>query len=136
MYDPVKKEVLRKLRLANRHGNPEFYLRLAPEDFWVSDYDSLVKLHAQTLEVKRVERVQDAAPGTQQFIGKFCFNVDQSLCIVARPFSGDAVILDGDSMAQTQRIKLGRQPLDIGWLTDGRVVARDWKTGEFLSHKL
>ena len=136
LYDSMKKQIVRKLRLADRHGNPEFYLRVASDEFWVSDYDSIVKLHATTLEVLRVERIQDAAPGTQQFIGKFCFNIDQSLCIVARPFSGDAIILDSDSMLQTHRIKLGRQPLDVGWLADGNIVARDWKTGDFLSHKL
>jgi hypothetical protein len=135
LYDPAKKQVVRKLQLADRRGNPEFCLRVASDEFWVSDYDSIVKLDAKTLDVLKAERIQDAASGTMQFIGKFCFNLDQRLCIVARPFSGDAIVLDGDSMRQTHRIKLGRQPLDIGWLLDGTVVARDWKTGEFLSHK-
>jgi hypothetical protein len=38
--------------------------------------------------------------------------------LVARPFSGDVVGLDCDSMLQTHRATLGKQPLEAGLLRD------------------
>lgn len=136
LYDPEKKLAVRKLVLADRRGNPEFRLRKSANEFWASDYDSIVKLDAKTLTLIKAERVQDAPAGKQKFIGNFCFDSDEALCLIARPFCGDAVVLEADSMRQTHRVELGRQPLDIGLLADGTVVARDWKTGDFLSHKM
>ena len=132
LHDPIKKQAVRKLHLANRGGNPEFYLRSAAKEFWVADYDYMVKLNAETFEVLGAERIQTAASGTRQFIGNFCFNLDESLCLVARPFGGDVAFLDTASMRRTHRIELRRQPLDVGLLADGTVVARDWKTGDFM----
>ena len=95
LHDPINKQAVRKLHLADRGGNPEFYLRSAAKEFWVNDYDSMVKLNAETLDVLGAERIQPAAPGTtQQFIANCCFNLDESLCLVARPFSGDVVCID------------------------------------------
>jgi hypothetical protein len=135
LYDPEKKQAVRKLALADRRGNPEFLLRASANEFWASDYDSIVKLDAKTLTTIKAARVQDAPSRTSKFIGNFCFDSNETLCFIARPFSGDAVVLEADSMRQTHRVALGRQPLDIGLLADGTVIARDWKTGDFLSRK-
>lgn len=136
MYDPESRKALRKLSLADRGGNPEFQFRDAGHEIWTADYDAVVKLDGKTLEVKGIKTVQDAHQGTRQFIGNFCFNPYQDLCFIARPFSEDAVVLDANSMAEISRIKLGRQPLDIAILANGKLVARDWKTGDFLFHEL
>jgi hypothetical protein len=133
LYDPGEKQALRKLQLADRHGNPEFRPRMLANELWASDYDSIVKLDASSLTTIKSVRVQDAPVGTQKFMGDFCFNRDESLCWIARPFSGDAVGLDADSMHQKFRVELGSQPLDIGLLADGTLLARDWKTGNILS---
>lgn len=135
LYDPETRMALRKLNLADRGGNPAFELREAAHELWATDYDAIVKLDAKTLELKSMKVVQDADHGSRQFIGSFCFDSDQDLCLIARPFSGDAVALDASSMTEISRTSLGRQPLDIGLLADGTVVARDWKTGDFLSSK-
>ena len=34
LYDPFTKQVVRKLRLADRRGNSEFCLRVAADEFW------------------------------------------------------------------------------------------------------
>jgi hypothetical protein len=136
LYSPETKKAIRKLSLADRTGNPSFQFRTSAREFWATDYDSVVKLDGTTLAVRNVQCVQNAVHGMRQFIGNFCFNSGQDLCLIARPFSGDAVALDADSMAQVCRIEFGRQPLDIGMLADGTVVARDWKTGDSLFRRL
>jgi hypothetical protein len=133
LFDPTKSQVVRKLQLANRHGNPEFSLRAAANEFWVTDYDSVVKIDAKTFATLAASRIQDSPPRTGRFIGKLAFSQDEKMCAVARPFSRDAVILDAQSMRVMRHIGLGGQPLDIAWLTDGMIVARDWKTGVLLS---
>lgn len=135
LYDPETKKAIRKLHLADRNGNPSFQFRESALEFWATDYDSIVKLDGKTLAVKNARCMQDAIRGTRQFIGNFCFNSDQDVCLIARPFSGDAVALDANSMTEISRIELGQQPLDIGALADGTVVARDWKTGDSLFGK-
>jgi len=136
LYDPESRKAIRKLSLADRGGNPAFQFRATGHEFWTADYDAIVKLDGKTLEVIGIRTVQAAHQGTRQFIGNFCFNLCQDLCFIARPFSEDAVILDPNSMAEISRIKLGRQPLDIAILANGKLVARDWKTGDFLFHHL
>ena len=136
LYDPETRKALRKLSLADRGGNPAFQFRTAGHEIWATDYDAIVKLDAKTLEVKGIKSVQDADHGTRQFIGSFCFSSRQDLCFIARPFTKDAVVLDANSMAEISRIKLGGQPLDIAVLVNGKLVARDWKTGDFIFHEL
>jgi hypothetical protein len=135
LYDPQRKQLLRKLKLADRCGNPEFRYHAAANEFWATDYDFLVKLDGKNLMPIKAAQLQDAVSGTRQFIGNFCFNRDASLCWVARPFSGDVLALETDSMRQVHRIALGGQPLDIGILADDTIVARDWKTGAPASGK-
>ena len=118
LYDPESQKAVRKLNLADRGGNPEFQLLAAAHEFWTADYDAIVKLDGRTLKVKGIQMVQAAHQGTRQFIGNFCFDSGQDLCFIARPFSGDAVILDANSMTEMSRIMLGGQPLDIAvWPT-------------------
>ncbi len=73
---------------------------------------------------------------TGGFIGGWTFNRDRSICVVGRPFAGDVIGLACDSFEITHRAALGRQPLDVAVLSDGRVFARDWKTGDPLSGRL
>lgn len=136
LYDPETKKAIRKLSLADRGGNPSFQFRSSARELWATDYDSVVKLDGTTLAMKNVQRLQNAVRGVGMFIGNFCFDSGRDLCFIARPFSGDAVALDADTMAQVCRVEFGRQPLDIGMLADGKVIARDWKTGDFLFQRV
>jgi hypothetical protein len=137
LYDPDTRKVVRKLSLASgRFGNPHFCLRTSANELWADDYNHIVKLDATTLIVKAVKQLQEASNGVQQFIGGFSLYRSERLCLIARPFRGDVIGLDCDSMLQTHRALLGKQPLLCGLLGNDTVVALDWKTGDFLSGKL
>jgi len=136
LYDPRTRRAIRKLSLADRHGNPEFLFRASANEFWVSDYDFIVKLDANTLTVKESSLIQDSISGSWRFIGNFCFDREEKICVIARPYSQDAVVLEADSMRQIDAVNLAGQPLDIALMADGTLTARDWKTGDFTSAKL
>ncbi len=136
LYDPETGSEVRKLNLAGRLGNPRFCLRASAGELWADDYDHIVKLDARTLNVVATKQLQEDTQGVQRFIGEFSLFRDEGLCLVARPFNGDVIGLDCDSMLQTHRAPLGKQPLLVGLLGEDTVVALDWKTGEFLQGKL
>ena len=99
---------------------------------WARDYDTLVVIGTADWQVLRSARLQNAFTGTQQFIGDFAFAPDQALCAVARPFRGDVVAVDLASLKIKSFAKLGRQPLEAVALPGGKIVARDWKSGDLL----
>ncbi len=120
------------VRLAGRGGNPTVRLRKNADEIWAIDYDTVVVLDPATLRTVRSRRLQKSFTGTMQFLGEFHFEPEERSCTVARPFSGDVVGIDPRNLEIKRRAKLGRQPLEAAALPDGRVVARDWKTGETL----
>ena len=124
------------LRLAGRNGNPQIRFRKSAAELWALDYDTIVVLDSNTWDKKRSARLQDAAAGTMQFAGDFAFDANESLCVVARPFSGDVVGLDAATLKVRSSTQLGKQPLEVAVLPENRVVARDWKTGETLQGTL
>lgn len=136
LYDPHKGQAIRKIPLADRRGNPRLRFRSKANELWADDYDTLLKLDPTDWTVKESKRLQEAEAGTAQFIGEFEFNSDESLCAVARPFSGDVVALDTRTFKIRYRCKIGSEPLEVAVLRDRRVFARDWKTGSLLKGKL
>jgi hypothetical protein len=60
------------------------------------------------------------------------FVADEARCVVARPYSGDVIEIASSTLTTKRRAKLGRQPLEAVALPGGKVVARDWKTGDVL----
>ncbi len=127
LYDPRTKQVLGKLSLANRAGNPTLRLGARCRDLWADDYDTLLKLDAHSYKVKSARRLQ---MGT--FIGRWSFNQDESLCFVPRPFSGDVIAVSTRNLKPRYAASLGRQPLEAVSLNDSRIIARDWRTGQLL----
>jgi len=136
LWDPVARRVVRKLRLAGRLGNPTCRFRRTAPELWVDDYDMLLRVDPVDWSVTGTRGLQRAARGARQFIGAFAFNRDETLCAVARPFSGDVVAVDTRRLRVTHRARVGRQPLEVALLADGRVFARDWRTGDLLSGRL
>jgi hypothetical protein len=130
LHDLETGKAKRFIELASRGGNPELALRSETGELWASDYDTIVVLRVDDWRVIRRTRLQDAATGTQQPIGQFVLAADGS-CVVARPFSADAVALDAGLLIR-RKARLGSQPLEIAALPDGNVIARDWKTGNLL----
>lgn len=122
--------------LSGGHGNPELFFRRRAAELWAADYDTLIKLESTLWRVVRSRKLQKAASGTAQFIGEFSFDANETLCAVARPFSGDIVGIDPDTMRTKYRAKVGSQPIEVALLRDRRVFARDWQTGSLLAGKL
>jgi len=131
LHDLNTGKAKRFIDLANRGGNPELAIRPAAGELWATDYDMLLVLRTKDWRVVRSARLQKAAAGTQQFVGKFAFAAD-GRCVLARPFSGDVVAVENDSLRVKSKARLGNQPLEVAALSDGNVVARDWKTGSLL----
>ena len=136
VYDPREKRVLKEITLANNSGNPALGLCPRRREVCADDYDTLLKLDLDSLEVKASRRIQSAPDGTAQFIGRWSFNEDESLCLVPRPFSGDVLAISAETMKTQSVAKLGGQPLEAAFLDNGRLIARDWKTVRLLKASL
>lgn len=137
LYDPHERQLVRKIPLAaGKGGNPRLYFRRTANELWADDYDTLLRLDPTDWTVKNSIKLQDEASGTSQFIGQFAFNSSESLCAVARPFSGDVVAIDTHTFKVRHRSETGGQPLDVAILSDGRIFARDWKSGAVLQCRL
>ncbi len=136
IYDPMARHQIGDIALSERSGNPSLYFRRSREELWADDYDTLVKVESGNWRILKARKLQAAAAGTGHFIGQFTFNSDESICAVARPFSGDVVGLEPETLHTRYRAQLGRQPLEVALLSDRRVYARDWKTGDLLEGRL
>jgi hypothetical protein len=136
VYDPRTKQVLRKLSLAGRLGNPRFRFAKQGREIWADDYDTILKLDGVSLEIKKSRRLQGALTSTAEFIGDWSFNADESLCLVSRPFSGDVIAIATENLKTKYVAKLGRQPLQAALISNGNIIARDWKTGDLLKGSL
>lgn len=133
LYDASQRSVIRAVSLSGRYGNPFLVFRRRASEMWATDYDHVVKVETIDWSVVKSVRLQPARDPQALFIGDLAFNGGESLCAVARPFSGDVVALDPHSMDVTARAAVGGQPLSVCLLRDRRVLARDWKTGELLT---
>jgi len=122
----------RAIDLGDRGGNPRLALRDSGREVWASDYDAIAVVRTDTWQVTRRARLQGARAGTQEFIGGFAFAADEPLCVVARPFSGDVIGIDLETLKTRRSARLGRQPLEVAALPGGEIVARDWQTGDLL----
>lgn len=132
VYDPKTKTVLRKLSLAGKYGNPRFRFAKQRKEIWADDYDTILKFDGDTLNRKAARGLQSMLQGTSQFIGDWSFNGEESLCLVARPFSGDIVAISTDDLKTKYVAQTGQQPLEAIFLSDETVMGRDWKTGILL----
>jgi hypothetical protein len=122
-----------KLSLADRGGNPALRFRRGANELWADDYDTLLRIEPGDWRVRNRRLLQGGwTTGSRQFIGEYAFNNDETLCAVARPFSGDVVALNTTNFRITHACNLGRQPLLVALLSDGTVWARDWKSGDVL----
>jgi hypothetical protein len=136
VYDPESRTVVRKLSLANRGGNPKFRFANQRKELWADDYDTILKLDIDTLNVKESKRLQITPAGTAQFIGDWSFNEDESLCLVSRPFSGDAIAISTENLKTKYVARIGKQPIRAVFVNNGNIIGRDWKTGALLKGSL
>jgi len=122
---------VRQVPLADRHGNPRVVVHPSTGDLWFCDYDTLVRLDPVTLEVTFSTLLQPEVSGSRMFVGDPWPVPSENGVLVARPGQGDVVRVDPEATGIKGRWITGRQPLAPAML-DGRVLARDWKTGDLL----
>jgi hypothetical protein len=136
LYDLDQRKVISKLSLADHAGNPTLRFTRQTRELWADDYDTLLRINTSDWTVTDRLLLQGASAGCRQFIGAYSFNQDESLCAVARPFSGDVVALNTKKFKITHTCNLGHQPLLVALLANGTVYGRDWKTGTLLKGQL
>jgi len=136
LYDLKTRKAVNKLTLAGRSGNPCLRFRRTAKELWADDYDTLIKIDPDDWQVRKKARLQGFSGNSMEFIGNYAFSRDETLCAVARPFSGDVVALDTQRFKVTHYAKLGGQPLEVCLLNGGVVYSRDWKTGKLLKGNL
>jgi hypothetical protein len=132
IHDPVSGEQAGEIVLGRGSGNPSLYFRHTADELWAMDYDTIVKVEPGSWRVRASRRIQEPSLSVGQFAGSFWFTDDEKICIVARPFSADVVAIEPDSVKTVATCPTGQQPLEAIATPDGRVVARDWKTGSLL----
>lgn len=119
--------------LAGSHGNPRLQFRRSGTELWADDYNTLLAIEPESWKVSRARRLQSADKGTAQFIGQYCFTADDQYCCVSRPYSGDVLLLDPNTLKARYRARLGMQPFEAVAMSDLKIIARDWQTGALLS---
>jgi len=133
VIDAVQNKAVGAIELRGRGGNPQ--LRLSGGDFLASDYDTLCRVDIRSLSVVRSARLQPGPrPRMSQFIGNY--DIGRGTCVVARPFSGDVVLLDSKTLKLLGRAEIGGQPLDVCLISETSVVTREWKTGRVAMGRL
>lgn len=132
LYDMHKQSIIKKISLADRGGNPQLFFRKNKSELWASDYDNMLVIDADNWNIKFCGQLQKTQKGIARFIGDYTFNEEETLCAVARPFSGDVIVLDTKNFQIAYGCKLNDQPLSVALLSNGKVYARDWKTGKLL----
>lgn len=114
-------------------GNPELYFDSTNNMIWASDYDSILRLRADTFEVVSRLRLQETDNEVSHlFIGNYLFDKSGSNCLVPRPFSADALLLDTLTSEVKCKVDLGQQPLEGAILSNGQVICRNWRDGMIL----
>jgi hypothetical protein len=136
LYDPEARSRVGVIHLSDNLSGPQLYFRRKSAELWASDLNTLVRVELDSWKVLGRLILQQHAKNLQLWIGKFSFQRDERLCLVARTFAGDALAVDADRFTVTHRAELGGQPLEAVLAQDDRVIARDWKTGRLLEGKL
>ncbi|MCR3922855.1 MAG: hypothetical protein NUK65_10150 [Firmicutes bacterium] len=137
LYNPKNQKFIKKIELANRHGNPSVYVRKTANEVWIDDYDTLLKLNLTDLTVINKICVQpEPEKNHALFMGNFSFSRDETHCAIARPHSGDVIGIDTNSLKLTSKSKIGRNLLDVALLDNGHLIVRDWKTGDLITGQL
>jgi hypothetical protein len=125
VIDTRKNQAAVQIALAGRGGNPAMRIRSAT-DFLADDYDTLCRVDLKTMSVVATRQLQ--ATTRMLFIGDYDLNADGT-CVVARPYSGDVLLVDSERFEELSRAPADGQPLHVCMVSETRVVTRDWKTG-------
>lgn len=136
LYDLEAQARVGRIHLSDHSAGPQLYFRRKSRELWAGDLNTLLRVELNTWRVLGRLVLQEHAQHLQLWIGKFSFDREEELCLVARPFSGDAVAVQAEKFEVTHQAALGRQPLKAVLAQGDRVIARDWKTGKLLEGTL
>lgn len=142
IHDPHDARDVGQIELANRGGNP--IPKLVGNELWTIDYDTFVRVDLKTQQVVNTLKVQAPLPntptwsaeGTRQFAGKLFIWSGGQRAVIPRPFSGDVAVVDPSRGLIESTLTLRQQPLYCVVTTNGHVIARDWKTGNWIEGTL
>lgn len=113
--------------LAGSRGNPEM-LMISDSTFLASDYDTLCCVDASARHTKQKVRLQDGRDGISRlFVGEYHAQLD-GLCIVARPYSNDVVLLDSE-LNVINRAPVRCRPMQACLISSREFLVRDWESG-------
>lgn len=132
LYDWNARRKVGAITLGGRAGNPRLYFRRIAHELWADDYDTILKMDPEGWRLIASRTLQQASGDVRQFIGQFAFDARETICVVARPFSGDVIGLDPKTLRTRYQCNTGGQPLEAGVVGGARVYARDWKSGVLL----
>jgi hypothetical protein len=136
LYGLENDRLYKEVPIAGQHGGHAPIFRKTAPEAWLTDYDVLVRIDPRTWKVTAKESLQSPFRGVSMFIGEIAFTPDESRCVVPRPGSGDVLTIDPSTFRTVGTAKLGREPLEAVVLSNGKVLARDWKSGDVLSGRL
>lgn len=129
-FDDVSR--VRFVGLADRGGNPAPISDSDGRGLWVIDYDTIVRLDAR-LQGKQTLLAQPAVDGLRMFLGDGWLDPANGHFLVARPGAGDVLEVAPSPLRIVASHHLGRQPLQAVRMSDGRIIARDWQSGDLLT---
>lgn len=125
-----------RLALTLKPGSSRSYaFRERANELWVADPDYVFRLAPGLLgdwQVKKSLRLQLADSTNGRYAGDLAFCRNETACVIARPFLGDALMIDVASFTPVKRIQMDGMPRTIALLPDGRVFSRDWLPVAFL----
>jgi hypothetical protein len=108
------------------------------QTMWVLGYDMLFRFAQKTRKLERSAQVQPPTPyesgvreKVRSWVGDFVVQPEQKRVCIARPFAGDVVAVDWETLAPVAVAKTGGEPAYLAAFGD-LIVARDWRTGETL----
>jgi hypothetical protein len=115
-----------EVELAGRHGNPHLQF-FEKRNIITTDGDTICLV--DWTEMKKISQIslEDERNGFQCFVGDP--GLDAEGIVVARPYSGDVLVLDRQSFKIVGRAVTGLEPLEAVQIGGSMILARDWKTG-------
>lgn len=129
------------------HGVGTGAFRPGRNELWIAQVDTLERIDTRSWRLIEAKRVRNEPTGS--FIGSIAFDADGRRIAVGQslrrpqpipgtewpwyaPAGEQLLILDADSFAVTHTLATGKWLDGLAWLSDGRLVAREWgKDGAF-----
>lgn len=136
LFNYKRGKVGQRFQMTLKPNSARYYrFREHANEFWIADPDHLTKLAPSLFGewvAKKSIRLQLMDSTNGRYTGQFGFTDDESLCVVARPFLGDAVVVDTAKVEIVARVHFEGMPQSVAVLPGGQIYAREWNSGRLL----